>query len=506
MKENITEKIYGMIENQELAGDVYQSRSSILARSQAKYPFLTEETIQFALDSLSREGVLTQEGDAYAITETACNEELLARYIAGCIGCRTSPDSFNAEESLRQAETRLGLCLSCSQREAVIGALGCRLSVITGGPGSGKTTTLRALCAAVPSTGPNDILLLAPTGKAARRLSEQTGRAACTVHSVIYCGGGTRRYGDGELASRLVIVDEASMLSISLLADLLRSISPESKVILVGDPAQLPAVGAGQVLSDLLACGLPVFCLTDNFRQAKGSCLAEDIDRIRAGRTDLLYDQESIQLMETSSSRDTEMLTLALYASLRTQGKRAQMLVPVGKHGVCSAKVLNTQAQDLTNPPSGEKLEFSVGGTVYRLGDTVIQLINNEYAKNGDIGTIVSITAGEKLWIGIQFDFGGHPVYYAASDIVRGKLLDHAYALTVHRAQGSEYDYVIVPLAAEYVSLWTNNMLYTAVSRARKQAILVGDARTLTRAIRTPQPVRNSRLLEKIRLNQFWTT
>lgn len=498
------EKVLEAIEAQELAGDVYQSRSGILARTQAAYPYLTEEAIQRTLDGLSSEGLLAHEGDTYAITETVYNEGLLARFIAGYIGCPTPPDSFDIERALAQAEDRLGLHLSQSQRAAVIGALGCRLSVITGGPGSGKTTTLRALCGAVPVSAPDDILLLAPTGKAARRLSEQTGRDAYTAHSVLYSAHGVRRYADGELACKLVIVDEASMLSINLAADLLRAVSLETRVILVGDPAQLPAVGAGQVLSDLLVCGLPVFCLTDNFRQAMGSYLAEDIDRIRAGRTDLLYDTDSIHLMPTGNSRDTEDLSLALYASLRAQGKRVQILAPVGKCGVCSTRSMNLQAQELVNPPSAEKLELELGGTVYRLGDSVIQLVNNAYAKNGDVGTIVSITAGEELRVGVQFDFCERPVYYSANSIARGDLLDLAYALTVHRAQGSEYDHVIVPLAPEYTYMWSNNMLYTAISRARKQVILVGDEHILTQAIQTPQPVRNSKLLEKIKKYQFW--
>lgn len=501
MNKNPMEKVFEIVEEQELSGDVYQPRSDIIARTQAAYPYLTEEAIQNALDGLCGQGHLTHEGDIYSITETAYNENLLAQYIAGYIAHNVPTDRFDAETSLRQAETRLGVCLSQSQRAAVIGALGCRLCVITGGPGSGKTTTLKALCAAFPATNPSDIMLMAPTGKAARRLAEQTERDASTVHSVLYCGRYTRRYEDGELAPRLIVVDEASMLSINLLADLMRSISPMSRVILVGDPAQLPAVGAGQVLSDLLVCGLPIFRLTDNFRQFPGSYLAEDIDLIRAGHTELKFDGSSVQLMETVSSHDTEVLSLSLYLSLRSQGHAAQILTPVGKCGVCSAKQMNTLVQDFANPPSGEKLEVTIGKTIFRLGDSVIQLVNNEFGRNGDVGTIVSIIGEEELRLGIQFDFGDTPVYYTVNDIAKNELLDLAYALTIHKSQGSEYDYVIVPLAPEHVFMWSNNMIYTAASRAKKKLILVGDRNILAQAIRTPQPARNTRLLEKINWN-----
>lgn len=495
---NTAEKVLEIITESEKDGDVYQRESAIVARCLAAYPYLTESHILEALMELSANGNLLHVDDAYAITETGSNEEYLARQCTQYIFQSAPFNPFDVPSAVRDAEAYQGIQLSPSQRSAAIGGLQARLAIISGGPGSGKTTMLRVLCDAAELAMGSEIVLMAPTGKAARRMAEQTGREASTIHSLAYTSRGVRRYGDGCFSPKLIVVDEASMLSISLLADLLRAVSPVTRIVLVGDPDQLPAVGPGRVLADLMASGLPVHRLTDNFRQASGGCLAQSIGYIRDGRTNFPQTDPSIQLLETLSSYDAEMLALSIYSSRVMEGQNVQLLSPVGSAGgVCSTVSLNARAQEMVNPPRLEKLEVWIGETLFRLGDKVIQCRNNEYARNGDVGRILRISnANGEIYITIQFDFGG-AASYTCSEIQESQLLDLAYALTVHKAQGSEYDSVIVPLVLEHRN-WTRNMIYTAASRAKKELIMVGTSSVLTQAITTPLPKRDTRLLERI--------
>lgn len=493
------EKVLESIFKFEKNGDVYQQECDIVARCQAAYPYLPESHILGALGELSGNGSLLHIGDSYALTVTGNNEQYLAWKCAEYITNHAPLNPFDVVSAVRDAEEHLGIQLSPSQRSAAIGGLQTRLCIITGGPGSGKTTMLDVLCTAAElALGNSTPLLMAPTGKAAHRMSEQTGREASTIHSVLYTGCGYRRYADGELAAKLVVVDEASMLSTNLLADLLRTVSAQTRIVLVGDPDQLPAVGPGRILADLIASGLPVHRLTDNFRQVNGGCLAQAIGYIRDGRTDIPLD-DSLQLLETLSSRDAEMLALSIFASKTMEGQKVQLLSPIGSAGgVCSTTVMNDSAQAIVNPANPEKLEVPIGGTLFRLGDRVIQTKNNEYARNGDIGRITNISnCNGEVYITVLFGLGD-TVTYSRSEIQESALLDLAYALTVHKAQGSEYDYVIVPIVPEHLHMWSRNMMYTAASRARKSLILVGMRAVFEQAITTPLPARDTRLLERI--------
>lgn len=496
------EKVYGVIREQERHGDVYQHQKDIVARCRATSPRLKKRTVLSALAELSMDGALLHMDDVYAITETAVNERYLGSHVASFIGNNDPYDPFDAEGAVRRSEGITGLHLSDSQRRAAVGALQNRLSIITGGPGSGKTTSLQVLYTAYRTTVKKEIALLAPTGKAARRMAEQIGQEANTIHSELYTGRcQIRRYADKEWSPGLIIVDETSMLSINLLADLFRSVSPRTRIVLVGDPDQLPAVGPGQVLADLIASGLPVYRLTDNFRQAAGGVLASAIPLIRKGCTELPFDDTQFLLRETLSPADTETFILSLYASYCASGTSAQILTPIGAAGgLCSTVSFNSQAQALVNPPSPEKQEIMIGDFLYRLGDRVIQMHNNAWGKNGDVGTVVGIQAKNPAALTIMLDHGA-TVTYTESDIARNGLLSLAYAVTVHRAQGSEYDYVLVPFVPQHRRMWSRNMLYTAASRARRGLVLVGDRELLAQALQTPQPERNTRLLEDISRN-----
>ena len=494
-----TEKVLESIAKVEKNGDVYQQECDIVARCQAAYPYLPESHILVALRELSANETLLHIGDTYALAVTGNNEQYLAWQCMEYLTNHAPLNPFDAVSAVRDAEEHLGIQLSPSQRNAAMGGLQTRLCIITGGPGSGKTTMLNVLCTAAELALGDSIMLMAPTGKAAHRLSEQTGREATTIHSVLYTGCGYRRYGDGELNAKLVVVDEASMLSTNLLADLFRTVSAQARIILVGDPDQLPAVGPGRILADLISSGLPVHRLTDNFRQVNTGCLAQAIGYIRDGRAEIPHADGSVQFLETLSSYDAEMLALSIYTSKTMEGWNVQLLSPVGSAGgVCSAAALNNSAQALVNPSSPEKLEVPIGGTLYRLGDKVIQTKNNAYARNGDVGRITNISnCNGEIYITVLFAFGD-AVTYSRSEIQNLALLDLAYALTVHKAQGSEYDCVIVPVVPEHLHMWSRNMLYTAASRARQTLILLGSRAVFEQAVTTPLPNRDTRLLALI--------
>lgn len=496
---NTTEKVLTAIHTQEMQGDVYQRQEDIVARCRAAF-HLKKRTVLSALAELSADGTLLHQDMYYAITETAANERYLGSHVASFIGDNNPYDPFDTESAVWHSEDVTGLHLSDSQHRAAVGALQCRLSIITGGPGTGKTTALKVLYAAYRAARPQeDIILLAPTGKAARRMTEQIGQEAYTVHSAVYSGRSkVRRYGDKEWSPGLIILDEASMLSINLLADLFRSVAPATRIVLVGDPDQLPAVGPGQVLADLISSGLPTYRLTDNFRQASGSPLAAAVPLIRDGAADLPFDDRDLVCRETLSPADTEMFVVALAASYYASGKMAQVLTPVGAAGgLCSAAAINPKVQALVNPPAAQKPEVVIGPTLYRVGDRVIQKHNNAWGKNGDMGTVIDISTQNPAQLTIKLD-QGDLVTYTADAVAKEDLLSLAYAITVHRAQGSEYDYVLVPLAPKHRHMWSRAMLYTAVSRARQGLIMVGDRELLTQAIQAPRPARNTMLLAEI--------
>lgn len=494
---DMEEKVLSIIEAHEKSGDVYQTRAGIIARVQGRCPEITSDEISLILANLSQSGNLVHIGDEYAITDTRYAEDQAAKLTAELIQHNDPPSEIDVAAAMALAEEGLGFTLSSGQFAAIRGAMTHRASIITGGPGTGKTTVLRALCDAFEAYSAESILLLAPTGKAARRLSEQTGRPAMTVHSLLHSFGRE----NANLGTGLMVIDEASMLSIPLFFEVLKALPCEMRLVLVGDPNQLPAVGPGQVLQDLLTSGLPVYRLTKNYRQGEHSVIRDNLSLILSGCSKLHYDHDNFLLLETNSVQDTEYLALSVFLALRAEhGNQVQMLTPVGPAGgVCSARRFNELAQVHINPKASDKLEVVIDRTTYRLGDRVIQTQNNGSARNGDVGTIVGIVGDSSITVQIKFDFAEDDVICYPLKELEGGLIQLAYALTIHKAQGSEYDYVVIPLAEEHVFSWSCNMVYTAISRAKKRIVLVGSRWLLDHAIHTPLPPCRSELASKIR-------
>ncbi len=380
-----------------------------------------------------------------------------------------------------------GVALAPQQEEAIRTAVSHKVAILTGGPGTGKTTTLRSLLDLLDMGG-FGYVLAAPTGRAAKRLAETTGRPAKTIHRLLEYqpGQGFGRDEDAPLAADMVIVDEASMIDLLLAHNLLKAVPADAHLLLVGDVDQLPSVGAGDVLRDLIDSGVPaVVRLETIFRQAAGSLIIYNAHRVNQGllpetrpeATDFFLfvkpDVEAVPelIADIVQNRVPEKFRLDPFDDI-------QVLSPM-YNGAAGVDNLNQLLQARLNP-QGRKAERRLGGRVYRVGDKVMQTVNN-YDKNvynGDIGRITAIDTVNQV---LTANVDGMPVAY---DFLEADELVHAFAISVHKAQGAEYPCVVVPVVMPHYMMLQRNLLYTAITRARQLVILVGTRKAIAIAVK----------------------
>lgn len=388
------------------------------------------------------------------------------------------------------------------QREAVAMALTEGVSVITGGPGTGKTTIIKCVLSVLRANG-NTVKLLAPTGRAAKRMTETTGEEAFTIHRALQSEGEGGKFSKNEsnpIEATYVIVDEVSMVDAFLMYSLLKAIRSGTKLLLVGDKDQLPSVGAGNVLGDVLASKtVPVTYLTQIYRQAQESFIVTNAHRINEGEFPVVKnDAESdfffLRREGTENIADTvvEMLTTRVPKYLGVEPTRVQVLSPV-KQGTAGVVNLNRLVQERLNPKEKGKRELQFGDTVFRTGDKVMH-VNNDYdiewtrrtalkldtgtgVFNGDIGTIAAIYDSGEL--DVEFEDGKLVRYNREQQ----EELMLSYAITVHKSQGCEFDAVVMPILAGSPGIITRNLLYTGITRAKRMVVLVGSQYNLTRMI-----------------------
>jgi exodeoxyribonuclease V alpha subunit len=381
------------------------------------------------------------------------------------------------------------LDLSAEQRAAVQTALSSPVSVLTGGPGTGKTTCLKALINAL-DVQHMTYALASPTGRAAKRLSEATGRPASTIHRLLGYkpAEGFEHGADSPLAVDFLVVDEASMLDLPLSNQLLKALRPGTHLLLVGDVDQLPSVGAGDVLRDVIASGqVPVTRLNVIFRQAAGSRIITNAHRINQGEMPIFADQSQsndffLFPADTPEEAANWVQDVACNRIPQKFGLHArddvQVLAPMYR-GPAGVHALNERLQAALNPPSPRKPEKALFGQTFRTGDKVLQTQNN-YDKdvyNGDFGTVTAIDLIEHS---LSVDFDGRSVEY---DWTEADQLTLAYAVSVHKAQGSEFPAVVIPLVTSHYLMLQRNLLYTAVTRAKKLCVLVGSRKAIAMAV-----------------------
>ncbi len=417
-----------------------------------------------------------------------------------------------------QAQNRQAL--TARQMEAVQSALTRRITVLTGGPGTGKTTTVRSIIRLAEAAGAKTVLA-SPTGRAAKRLSEATGRPAKTIHRLLEVkpaeGFSFGRNEENPLEADLVIVDEASMLDLILTNNLLKAIAPGAHLLLVGDVDQLPSVGAGNVLNDVIAaieggrsqqsggkgqettfdlapgsCILPpdscaVVRLDTIFRQPEGSYIITNAHRINRGEMPILDNRNATDFFlfreeDPAKAADliVELVQERIPRKFGLKPEEIQVLSPMHR-GEVGVGALNARLQAALNPPGPKRIERQVGGRVFRTGDRLMQIRNN-YDKdvfNGDMGYITDIDLEDQM---ITVNMDGRPVRY---DFLELDELIHAYAISVHKAQGSEFPAVVVPLLTTHYLMLQRNLLYTAVTRAQRLVVLVGSPRAIGIAVKT---------------------
>ncbi|MGE5702822.1 MAG: ATP-dependent RecD-like DNA helicase [Clostridia bacterium] len=406
--------------------------------------------------------------------------------------------------ALGKVEEELGITYAQTQRDAVEKAVSSGFMLLTGGPGTGKTTVIRGICRVFSQLhgisldpkqydahdNPFPILLVAPTGRAAKRMTETTGLPAMTIHRLLGWDGQNFEHDqERQIRGKLLIVDEMSMVDIWLANQLFRALPDDIQIILVGDPDQLPSVGPGNVLLDLLSADfLPRVQLTDIYRQAEESSIIRMAHDIRQGKVpadllDFLPDRRFF----TSSPQDVVKIVKQICAGAVKKGytaKDIQVLAPMYK-GVAGVNQLNEELQTLFNPGSEQRREITFGETVFRTGDKVLQLVNNaeEQVFNGDIGEIEAIfrpNENEENEEQMVISFDGRDVVYRRSQYHQ---LTLAYCCSVHKSQGSEFPIVIMPFVRNYYRMLRRKLAYTGITRSKSFLIMCGEPEALRMAV-----------------------
>lgn len=430
--------------------------------------------------------------------------------------------NYDVESDITFFEKVNSIKLHDQQKNAVKTAINSGVSLITGGPGTGKTTIIKCIINIFNQLG-KKVILLAPTGRAAKRLNESTGVEASTIHRALeidFKSKGNFVYNEtNPLECDAVIVDEVSMVDISLMNSLLKALPRDCNLTLVGDKDQLPSVGAGNVLDDILTSGVfEVSMLTKIFRQEDSGLIITNAHLINSGKMpvidnkskDFFFEQrtESVDVCDSIM----ELITHRIPNYLKIDNSKIQILAPL-KAGVCGTNSLNQKIQESLNPSSLNKNELIMGATIFREGDKVMHIANNynlawkkkngymieegQGVFNGDIGYIYSIdrqTGETTVW----FEDGREAIY--TRDVLSELTL--AYAITIHKSQGSEFDVVIIPVIAGPPMILTRNLIYTAVTRAKSMVVLVGEKKYLSRMIRNDYTVKRLTLLKTLILDK----
>lgn len=464
-----------------------------------------EAELEITLDEMLRTEEVIREEEAiylppFFFSETGCAKRLLKLLAAER---RVQMDVDTVMETV-MGRTGQGQHITYDevQLEAIRAAVSSKIMVLTGGPGTGKTTTTMGIIAAYRAAGCR-IVLAAPTGRAAKRMSEATGMEAKTIHRLLEYKPpeGYQRKEENPLEGDVLILDECSMIDIMLMYNLLKAMPEQMTLIMVGDTDQLPSVGAGNVLKDIISSGrIPVVRLSRIFRQTRGSRIIMNAHRINKGeQIDMRGGRDSDFFFAAKETNEEVVELLVKYCTENLPRyyhvdalQDIQVLTPM-QRGVCGAANLNQVLQEAMNPGS---IFLRRGGTQYRLHDKVMQ-IRNDYDKevfNGDIGVINHVDMEERE---LTVNFDGREVVYDVSELEE---LTLAYATTIHKSQGSEYPIVVMPFTMSHYVMLQRNLLYTGVTRAKKILVLIGEKKAVWYAVKNETTAdRNTKLAERLR-------
>lgn len=502
--------IQGMKELTFARGDIYLEKSEILEYLQKEYRIMTD--IDSYLMTLVNERKIMLQSTRYYLMEDYLDELNNALAIATLMHSEDSKlNRFNA--NIRKIEEDLNINYNDEQLAAIKCALENNVSIITGGPGTGKTTIIKGIVkmyALVHNLSNNELsghlALLAPTGRAAKRMSETSGLPAMTIHRFLKWDKENNIFSINEFSKlhyNLFIIDEVSMLDNHLLSSLFKGIDLNTKIVFVGDEYQLPSVGPGLILSDMIKAGVTHISLKNIYRQSDNSfipILAQNIKNQIISEENILK-KDDYNFIGCNSKEIKEYLLEVL---LKVKDKKIdiskfQVLAPMykGENGIDN---LNILLQDIFNPASKEKDEVRIGPIIYRVGDKILNLVNDidNNIYNGDIGFIEEVNLDSKTDF-IIINYYNHRVSYKRDNLIT---VTHAYAISIHKSQGSEFEHVIMPISNSYARMLYNKLLYTGVSRAKKSLVLIGSYEAFNKSIlNNYSQIRKTTLVEKIMNN-----
>lgn len=519
--------LYTMLSSTEKTGNTFLPKKMLESQSLALLE-LSEETyanlFDQALDGLVLDKTMMRmwkdNVEIVLLSKFYFYENSIAQKLA-VLSCTQNIEKQNIDDEIAHFEQLNKIEFHQEQKNAINTALNNGVCVITGGPGTGKTTIVKCIIELLKQQN-QKFILMAPTGRASKRLSDSTGEEAKTIHRALEVAQGGNSLGNrfvynenNPLKTDAVIVDEMSMVDAPLMSSLCKALPRQCKLILVGDKDQLPSVGAGNVLDDIIKSQIiPVCTLTKIFRQSNDSLIITNAHLINNGKMPIIDNHSKDFFFEEKSELEqiknsiVDLVTKRLPNFTKQESNQIQVLAPL-KAGVCGISNLNQILQEVINPPSIRKMELVVGETIFREGDKVMQTANNynlvwskmvgfveeqgEGVFNGDIGYIAKIDyqSGETT---VEFE-DGRLCTYPRTEISQ---LSLAYAITIHKSQGSEFDTVVIPVIAGAPMILTRNLIYTAVTRAKKMVVLVGEKKNLKRMVSNNYTVARFTLLKSL--------
>ena len=518
--------IYVLKTSCEKNGNTYLPKNMLLQQTEEALELSMEENeekFKEAFDSLTL--------DRTAIVQWVDNVEIvmlskyyyyensIAQKLVWLANCQKN-EVFDVSKEIELFEKQNDIAFHEEQKNAVIGAINNGVFVITGGPGTGKTTIIKCILE-ILSNQQKTVSLAAPTGRAAKRMSDSTGKEAKTIHRLLEVNAIQSDQSffihneSNPLKTDVVIVDEVSMVDAALMCSLLKALPRDCKLILVGDKDQLPSVGAGNVLSDILQSGVVNYCmLTKIYRQEEKSLIITNAHLINEGKMPLIDNSSMDFFFESKNDPEIikntilDLVTTRLPKFLKVEPAQIQVLAPL-KAGVCGIENLNKVLQEKINPQSPSKRQVEFARTIFREGDKVMQMSNNydlEWKKkglfadetgkgvfNGDIGIILTVDPQTSEVI-VEFE-DGRVCLYTRPDLID---LSLSYAITIHKSQGSEFDTIIIPAIAGPSIILTRNLIYTAVTRAKKMVVIVGEKQYLHRMVSNKYTATRFTLLKRL--------
>ena len=466
---------------------------------------ISDELFQEALLSLEKDLMIVVKEERYYLKEMWEAETFIVKRFR-LLARKEEEKIKSLEDKLLEMEDVFDISYNVEQRNAIISSLEKNILIITGGPGTGKTTIMKGIVSLYKEVHKlsyeqlsKRIALLAPTGRAAKRMSDATGMAASTIHSFLKWQKESNKFQVNEYHKskvEFIIIDEASMVDTMLMASLLRGISANCKIVMVGDSYQLPSVGPGQVLHDVIGSGkIDVVELKELYRQGKDSNILTLAYDIRQGEVDdsCFNQKEDLTFIDCVDDEVVNNLMEVASSFKDLSYKKFQILAPMykGRYGI---DIINERLQSIFNPKDKSKKEIVVGDGIFREGDKVIELTNmpDENIYNGDIGIISQIITNPSRKIIVDFD--GNEVTFTAANFNKFRL---AYAISIHKSQGSEFDVVLMPLVQSYKKMLYRRLVYTGITRSKKMLYLIGDRKALRQAVNnTSSDIRRTSILE----------